>query len=246
MKNRKRVWTEPRHEHASVVPDVSGGTVASSRARAETFEQAWYGDELSERAGRMFRTFRSEWRIVAIVAIAVTAAAWIYAVVQPKQYRATALAAVTPVTSGLDPGDVIRGVETLERRTIVASIAAIAGTPMLKRQAFAGLLPGGTDDGYTIEAVVLPNTNLVQVSVEGTDRTRVAAAANRIPALLAQQTRSIYRYYGVTVVSPASPADEPFEPRTGRIAAAGLFLGILAGGFAAQRKALKRAAVQVP
>ena len=162
------------------------------------------------------------WRIVALVAAAMTLLAWLAAGVQPKRYRASSLATINPLTEQLTPSDVIRGIDTLDRRVVVASIAALASAPQVVNAA-------GATDGYDVMAVVLPNTSLFRVDVEGADPQTAAAIANRIPTLLGVQARTIYKMYGVMLVSPAAASSQAVAPRIGRAVAAGLVLGVLLG-----------------
>ena len=162
------------------------------------------------------------WRIVALIAAATTLLAWLAAGVQPKRYRASSLATINPLTEQLTPSDVIRGIDTLDRRVVVASIAALASAPQVVNAA-------GATSGYEVMAVVLPNTSLFRVDVEGADPRTAAAIANKVPMLLGVQARTIYKMYGVMLVSPATVADKPFLPRVGRAVAAGLVLGLLLG-----------------
>jgi uncharacterized protein involved in exopolysaccharide biosynthesis len=162
------------------------------------------------------------WRIVALIAAATTLLAWLAAGVQPKRYRASSLATINPITDQLTPSDLIRGIDTLDRRVVVASIAALASAPEVVKAA-------GATSGYEVMAVVLPNTSLFRVDVEGADPRTAAAIANKVPALLGVQARAIYKLYGVMLVSPATASDKAVFPRVGRAVAAGLVLGLLLG-----------------
>lgn len=162
------------------------------------------------------------WRIVALIAAATTLLAWLAVGLQPKRYRASALATINPLTEQLSPSDVIRGIDTLDRRVVVASIAALASAPQVVNAAGAG-------SGYEVNAVVLPNTSLFRVDVEGADPRTAAAIANKVPLLLGNQARAIYKLYGVMLVSPATASGKAVLPRAGRAVAAGLVLGLLLG-----------------
>jgi len=167
-------------------------------------------------------TIARHWRAIALIALASMMLAWLAAAMQPKRYRASAIGAVTPVSENLSASDILRGVDTLERRVIVASLAALAGAPVTQRLAQAG-------DGYTIAAAVMPNTNLFRIEVEGSDAKRAAAIANRVPSILSAQAKTMYRMYSVTLISEAGVPREPALPRVGRALAAGLTFGVLLG-----------------
>jgi uncharacterized protein involved in exopolysaccharide biosynthesis len=163
------------------------------------------------------------WHIVALTAAAITLLAWLFAAVQPKRYRVTAIGAVAPMVEGMTSTDVIRGVDSLERRVIISTVAALASAPAIRKQALGNL------HGYRIDSSVVPNTNLFNITVEGGDARQVAAIANRIPGLLAPQAAAMYKLFRVTLISPATPPSEPVLPRTSRAAIAGLMLGVLTG-----------------
>lgn len=155
-----------------------------------------------------------------------TLLAWLAAAVQPKRYRAVSIGAVTPATADLSNSDVMRSVDTLERRVVVASLAALAAVPVTHRQARAG-------SDYQITAVVMPNTNLFRIEVEGPQAQRAAAIANQVPGILDAQARTMYRLYGVSLLSQAGVPSQPSVPRMGRAVAAGALLGVLLGAIVA-------------
>ena len=185
------------------------------------------------------RVMLRDWKRVVLTTVAVTAVAWSLAAMQPRLYRASVLASVSPLAETLEPNELLRSVEVLERRTVVGTVAALAATPVTRARAAVAR-------GYAVEATVLPNTNLFRVDVEGENAAQAAAIANRFPDILNAQTRGMYKYYGVTLISPAVAPTEPFSPRTGRAVAAGfaigLFLGLLAAYAPAWRAARRLAA----
>lgn len=180
-----------------------------------------------ERTGDPFGLMGRHWKTIAGAAVAGMLVAWVVAAMQPDRYRASVLAAVAPVAEALDPSELLRGVEVLEQRTVVATVAALAKAPSTAAQAL------GENAGYSIDAAVLPNTNLVRVDVEGANAARATEIANRVPALLGQQARNMFKVYGVTPVSPATQPAEAISPHAGRAVAAGLLIGLILGAVIA-------------
>lgn len=173
------------------------------------------------RAGdTLFDVIRRQWPLVVATTLVAGLLAWMWAAMQPNRYRATVIAAVTPLTASMPKNDQIRGIEALDGRTIIATVAALASTPVTLAQAGA--------DGYRINAVAMPTTHLLRVNVEGKDPRQAQAIANRVPALLAAQTRTLFHYYEVMTVSPAGTGEVVF-PRVGRAIAGGLAAGLIAG-----------------
>jgi capsular polysaccharide biosynthesis protein len=167
-----------------------------------------------------------DWKRIALITVAATLFAWIVSSMQPPRYRASTLASVAPLQDALQANDYLRGLEVLERRTVVTTVAALAMSATTRAQVGAG---ADTD----IQATVLPNTNLFSVDVEGGDAAKVAAIANRVAALMSTQTRAMYKYYGVTTIAAARQPTEPVSGRSLRAIAAGPVIGLLLGIVAA-------------
>jgi succinoglycan biosynthesis transport protein ExoP len=182
-------------------------------------------------------TVTRRWKLVLATAAIVTILATILAALQPKHYRASVIAGVTATGDRADAGDLYRGVEVLQQRTIIATVAALASLPETMRQAFSGF-PG--TKAYTIDGVVLPNTNLIRIDVEGTDPVAAARIANRVPSILASQTQAMYKLYGVATVSEATAPTRPVSPRIARVVVVGAILGLLLGMAAAVAKSYMR------
>jgi capsular polysaccharide biosynthesis protein len=161
------------------------------------------------------------WKLLSAAAVAGMIVAWLLSASRPDRYRATLLAAVAPHAEAMSTTDVLRGLEVLEQRTVVATVAALATTPAATQTA---IQPGGE---YTVHASVLPNTNLVRIEVEGADAARAAAIANRLPPVLSQHARSMFKFYSVTPVSAAVPPTEPVSTGSVRAILAGLLIGLV-------------------
>jgi len=151
---------------------------------------------------------------------------------QPRVYRAAATLMVLPSPEITNPSEVMRGLETLERRTVIATFASMAGTRDARYAAAArlGLSPSAVS-GYWVQASVLPSTNIIRVTVQGGDGTRASALANELVGVLAEQARDMYRVFEMSPLEAATPAPRPIHPDPARNATsagiAGLFCGLL-------------------
>ncbi len=224
MKNRNRNARQnfvPRSE-AVAGAGFSEPVLATPSAAAPAYSATHAQPPFASRDA--YAAIGRHWKPVAAAAIAGMIVAWLFTALQPDRYRATLLAAVSPLGETLNATDVLRGVEVLEQRTVVATVAALASTPSTTR-------PATQPDtaGYTIDASVVPNTNLVRIHVEGPDAARATAIANGLPAILSQHTRSMFKLYGVTPVSPATRPTEPVSSASARAILAGLLIGLVIG-----------------
>ena len=152
--------------------------------------------------------------MAAIIVTAVVVAA-IVAALLPKRYRATAVGVVAPLTNTLTPSEAFHGVEALDRRSVVATVAALPSTSWSQHH------------DYDISAAVLPNTNLVRIDVDASPPERAASVANTTLNELGAQTTSMFKYYGVTPVTRALPPSAASSPHRARILGGGLIIGLL-------------------
>ncbi|MGZ8710321.1 MAG: hypothetical protein ACXW28_08855 [Thermoanaerobaculia bacterium] len=174
-------------------------------------------------ADEVLLALRTRWPVIVLATILAALVAWLIGTVQPRRYRASTFAAIVPLAEKLGTEEQIRATQALDQRTIVATVAALVSMPVV-----ADVAVPAADKGYSVRAVVLPNTNVLRIEVDGTNPGRAAAIANGVPALLSARTGAIFGLYGVNVVSPAAGAELIF-PRMERIIAAGLVIGMIIG-----------------
>lgn len=184
----------------------------------------------------LLRILRRWWWVpAATLAVGVATAGW-WTSQQPQTYRASAMLAVTPNSDVQSDGDVLRSLDVLERRTLLATLARIPGTRET-RSAVAEAVGREPLEGlraYRISASVLPNTNIIRVDVDGTDSALAARVANAAGEVTAAEARSLYRIYTMRSIAAAEAPTRPIhpDPRRNSLAAgiAGLFIGAVAVG----------------
>ena len=162
----------------------------------------------------LVRVARAHWGAIAITIAAAVGLAAVIAALLPPRYRASAVGVVAPLTSTLSASEAFHGVEALDRRSVVATVAALPATAWSQPR------------DYEVSAAVLPNTNLVRVDVVAKSPEMAASVANTTLSELAVQTTSMFKYYGVTPVTRAIPPVSPASPHRVRIIAAGLVIGL--------------------
>lgn len=152
---------------------------------------------------------------------------------QVSIWESSALLAVAPSSEIREPSEIVRALETLERRTVVATFARIPSTPGMRDMIAEEMGVEGKDlRGYRIRGSVVPNTNILRIDAEGPDPERVAAAANAAARVTAREARSLYRVFSMRHLAAAVPARRPAYPEPQRNylvgGAVGLVLGIAA------------------
>ena len=209
---------------APVEPSVA--RVASMVARPE-------GGVLSEIGSAL----RARWWLI-LLAVAVTVGASAVATARQRPvYRASASLVVAPIASVDAPADILRSLETLERRSIIATFARIPGSREARRAA-AGQLGLPDLEAWRIEGSVLPNTNILRIDAEGPDAGRVAQVANAAAEATRQEARALYRIFTMRILAEATPPTRAALPDWRRnllvATAIGLLLGLLAA-YGAER-----------
>ncbi|MDX1584375.1 MAG: Wzz/FepE/Etk N-terminal domain-containing protein [Thermoanaerobaculia bacterium] len=176
---------------------------------------------------------RGWWLILLLLALAVVTAFWLTSRERPV-YETSATLVVAPSGDIEEPDEIVRALETLERRTVVATFARIP-TTRESRDAVAGMLDLEDSDlrGFRIRGSVVPNTNLIRVSATGPNPDRVAAVANAAASLTAVEAEKLYRIYSLRTVASATPPRRPDYPDPQRNLIVAGFIGLALGLVAA-------------
>jgi capsular polysaccharide biosynthesis protein len=173
------------------------------------------------------------WVILAVPFLSVLAAAHLTSQQEPL-FRSATEVAVVPSPDLTEPSDVLRGLETLERRTIIATFASIAETNETLGLAVARLdLDESGISGYRVQASVVPRTNIIRISVEGRDGERASLLANTLADVVAEEAKTMYQLFEFRRLESARPPRGPFHPDPSRNALVAAILGVFVGLFSA-------------
>jgi len=175
---------------------------------------------------------RGAWLVLVALVLAVALAWWVTSRQTPS-YRASASLVVTPNTEVEDVTDLLRSLETLERRTVVATFARLPGSPQTVDAVAErlGLEPRELRS-YWIGGAVVPNTNIVRIDVYGPNPERTAEVADTAARAVRREARHLYKIYSMQELARAETPRRPVRPDARRnvlvAAILGLFLGVLA------------------
>lgn len=189
----------------------------------------------------LLREARRYWWLPLLLALVAMLVAWLVTARTPREYEATAAAAIAPAPEVVDQADLARSLEALDRRTIIATFARIAEARRTRDAAAARLgRPAPELARYRVSAQVVPSTNVLRVRVAGPDARMTAAVANAVSAATAAEARQLYRIFVIEPLDPAVPAPKPARPDAGRNLAVALVLGLGTGLALALAAALAR------
>lgn len=173
---------------------------------------------------------RGWWLILLLIVVTLGATVWFTSRQQPV-YETSAMLVVAPSPETTEPAEIVRSLDTLERRTVVATFARIP-TTREAREALAERL-GLELRGVRINGSVVPNTNIIRISAVGPKADVVAAAANGAAELTMREASALYRIYSLHSLETASVPRSPSYPDPQRNLVVGAILGLVLGLAAA-------------
>jgi capsular polysaccharide biosynthesis protein len=173
---------------------------------------------------------RRQWWIVATVWALTMAATMLFTARQVPVYRASTSLVVVPDAKIQDPADVLRSLDTLDRRTIIATLARLPMTPESRSAAADALgVPLADIRDYTVLAGVVPNANIIKIDVEGIDAERAAALCNALARVVSTSAPQLYRIFTLQMIERATPRSRPVRPDMRRNLVVGAIVGLLVG-----------------
>lgn len=184
-----------------------------------------------------FRMLQRGWWLIVLAALVALSASLAASYLATPQYQATARFIITPgslLTSGGDASAVIDGLDTLDRPSIVATYAEVMNSRRILAEALAYLQLQNLDTlKYTIQAVVLPESSVMELTVTGPNARIVADLANGIGYQSILFARGINRVYELNFLDQAVQPVIPISPQPLRDAALSLVLGAMVGAVLA-------------
>jgi diguanylate cyclase (GGDEF)-like protein len=176
---------------------------------------------------------RGWWIVVLAALVALTASLGASYLAVP-QYQATARFIINPSAILTAGADVVRSLDTLDRPSVAATYAEVMNSQRVFDDSLASLKlqPGSLVD-YTVQAVVLPTSSVLELSVSGPNPKVAAGLANAIGSQTISFSKRINQVYNLEFLDTATPPEIPFSPQPLRDAGLALALGAVAGAVLA-------------
>jgi diguanylate cyclase (GGDEF)-like protein len=133
------------------------------------------------------------------------------------------------VKNGVDY-NLIYSLDTLDKRTIITTYAEVMNSPRLYEDTVKALKLTALDMlGYSYSAVVLPETNIIEFSVQGPNPKLVAVLTESMGQRAVNYLETLYQVYDMTLLDPATVPTEPISPQPLRDAGVALVVGLVLG-----------------
>lgn len=178
-----------------------------------------------------FRMLQRNWWMVIVAALVALNVALAVIYFTKPMYRASSSYAVSPnVALGETNRDVVNSLEALDRRSIVSTYAEFFNSRSLYLETVEalGLNPDTLLD-YELNTVVLPESNVLELTVQGPNPEFTALLSNSIGQRAVAELEGLYQVYDISLIDPAEVPEIPFTPQPLRDAALATVLGAFVG-----------------
>lgn len=177
------------------------------------------------------RMLQRGWWLVVLCTLVATIVSLTFSYLSKPTYVATARYVVSPdATVSVGASDVLNSINTLDKRSIVTTYAAVLNSDTIFTQALVDLkLDPDQVAGYLRSAIVLPETNVLEVSVEGSDPQLDMLLANSLGKQASTYIDGLNQGFNIRVLDPAQMPTVPIRPQPLRDVSLAIVFGIVLG-----------------
>jgi capsular polysaccharide biosynthesis protein/GGDEF domain-containing protein len=176
------------------------------------------------------RMLQRGWWLIVLCSLVALTVSLVFSYYSEPVYLATARFVASPDASFSQGGDIINSINTLDKRSIVTTYSVILGSDTIYRLALEDLKISTEEvEDYVRSVVVLPESNVLEVYVEGGDPAVAASIANNIGKQSIFYIDGLNQGFNIRLLDPAQVSTEPIRPRPVRDASLALLLGLVLG-----------------
>jgi len=188
------------------------------------------------------RTLQRGWWIIVLVMLAAMNFSLLFSYFTPPVYETSSRFVVSPNAAVYSNSwDIVSSLDTLDRRSIIntykellASPAVYATSPDIQQISPAELTQ------YDIVVVVVPDTNILRLTVDGPDPKTVVLIAQAIGSQALDYINKLYPVYNFSVLDQPELPTKPIRPEPVKNAGLALVVGAILGtGLAFSREQLQ-------
>ena len=173
------------------------------------------------------------WWIIALTMLAALNTALLVSYLTPPVYRAASRFIVSPNAAAYaNSSDVNSSMDTLDRRSIINTYKELLASPSVygTHPVIQKIPMVEFQKEYSVKAVVIPDTNILQLTVDGADPIAVTNIAKAIETQSISYINKMYPVYNFAILDSATVPTEPVLPQpvqnVGLALLIGLFFGI--------------------
>ncbi|MBP6516969.1 MAG: diguanylate cyclase [Chitinophagales bacterium] len=173
---------------------------------------------------------RRNWWMILLTTLVALNASLIASYLTTPQFTSSTRFVVSPNLGILSGRDMITSMEALDKRSIVQTYSEFLNSRRIFEETIVVLgINEIIAEEYSVSTVVLPDTNILELTVSGPNPETVALLANGIGKHAIDTISLLYTAYDINVLDPAMPATTPFTPQPTRNATLAMLLGLVGG-----------------
>ncbi|HRJ75937.1 MAG TPA: diguanylate cyclase [Anaerolineales bacterium] len=178
------------------------------------------------------QAFRRGWWIIALTLLVSTFVSLLISYFTPPVYQAVSRFIISP-NAGIfsNSWDIVSSLDTLDRRSIVNTYKELLASQAVYERSLE-IQNLGNDvisDDYIITVTVIPDTNILSLTVEGPDPEIVVKISNAIGREGLEYINQLYPVYNFNILEAAEFPTEPIRPEPAQNAALAALLGAIVG-----------------
>ncbi len=190
-----------------------------------------------------WRTLQRGWWIIVLLMIAAANFSLLISYLTPPVYETSSRFVVSPNASVYSNSwDIVSSLDTLDRRSIINTYKELLASPAVYATSpgIQHLNPEELETKYNIVVVVVPDTNILKLTVDGPDPNAVVDIARAIGSEALDYINKLYPVYNFSVLDQPELPTSPIRPEPVKNAALALVVGAILGtGLAFSREQLQ-------
>ena len=182
--------------------------------------------------GIYLRTLRRGWWIIALTILIAANVSLLVSYFTPPVYQSSERFIVSP-NSGVysNSYDLISSLDVLDRRSIINTYSEILSSPSVytKSPDIQKIDPQVIAKQYNISVVVLPDTNIIKLVVEGPNPNQVLLLTQSIGSEALTYINRLYPVYNLSILDQAELPTTPIRPQPLQSAGLSILFGAIIG-----------------
>jgi diguanylate cyclase (GGDEF)-like protein len=178
------------------------------------------------------QAFRRGWWIIALTLLVSTFVSLLISYFTPPVYQAVSRFIISP-NAGIfsNSWDIVSSLDTLDRRSIVNTYKELLASQAVYERSLEiqNLGSDVINDDYVTTVTVIPDTNILSLTVEGPDPEIVVKISNAIGREGLEYINQLYPVYNFNILESAEFPTEPIRPEPAQNAALAALLGAIVG-----------------
>jgi diguanylate cyclase (GGDEF)-like protein len=189
------------------------------------------------------RSLQRGWWIIVLLALAAMNFSLLVSYFTPPVYETSSRFVVSPNAAVYSNSwDIVDSLDTLDRRSIINTYKELLASPAVygTNPELQNMTPAELNSKYSIVAVVVPDTNILKLTVEGPDPEGVVLVANAVGKEALEYINRLYPVYNFNILDEPEMPTKPIRPEPVSNAALALMIGTVLGmGLAFSREQLQ-------